>query len=78
MKRILKILAFMFFLGGLIAIYSCSDDPEVTLSGEKDILSFTVPGQTGPATINSSNLTVVVEVDCGTELSNLTPTFTHF
>ena len=75
MKRILKILAFMFFLGGLIAIHSCKDEPEVTLSGEKDILSFTVPGQTGPATINATNLTVVVEVECGTDLSNLAPTF---
>ena len=62
MKTKLEILLVTLIIGALTAIYSCSDDPEVTLSSEKDILSFSAPGQTGTATINASNLTVVAEV----------------
>jgi hypothetical protein len=76
MKAKVKIASFMILLGALSATFSCDDDPEVVLSGEKDILSFTVPGQTGPPILNASNLTVVAEVECGTDLTSIAPTFT--
>ncbi len=76
MKTTFKFLVLALVLGGLTTMYSCSDDPEEPLSSEKDILSFSAPGQTGSATINSSNLSVVSEVECGTDLTNLAPTFT--
>ncbi len=76
MKATLKLASLLIFLGALTATFSCNDDPEVVLSGEKDILSFTVPGQTEPPTLNASNLTVVAEVECGTDLTSIEPTFT--
>ena len=75
MKKITNVFILILILGGLTAIFSCSDDEE-PLSSEKDILSFQAPGQTGTATINASNMTVVAEVECGTDLTNLAPTFT--
>jgi hypothetical protein len=76
MKTITEFFLMTLIIGALTVIYSCSDDPAVTLNTEKDILSFTVTGLTGPATINASSMTVVAEVECGTDLTNLTPTFT--
>jgi hypothetical protein len=75
MKTALQILITMFFIGTFTVFFSCSEDEE-PLSSENDILSFSAPGQTGPATINNSNKTVVVEVEYGTDLASLTPTFT--
>jgi hypothetical protein len=43
---------------------------------ETDILTFTLTEETGPATINSTNHTVTIEVADGTNLTSLTPTFT--
>ncbi|GAA4272413.1 hypothetical protein GCM10022258_17070 [Aquimarina gracilis] len=39
-----------------------------------DILSFTIPGQSGETVIDYDNHTVVIEVELGTDLSGLTPT----
>lgn len=47
---------------------------EKTVSSEKDIISFTLPEQTGPAVINTTDHTVSVEVLYGTSLTSLTPT----
>ncbi|MBN2612774.1 MAG: hypothetical protein JXB00_14555, partial [Bacteroidales bacterium] len=41
---------------------------------ETDIISFTLPQQTGAANINSTNHTVAIEVEYGTNLTSLTPT----
>ena len=41
---------------------------------EADILSFSLPEQTGNATINPVNQTVDVEVEYGTDITSLTPT----
>ena len=76
MKTRIEILLVTLIIGGLTAIYSCSDDPEEPLSSEKEILSFNAPGQTGSATINETNMTVEAEVECDTDLTNLAPTFT--
>ena len=76
MKAKIEILFVTLIIGALTAIYSCSDDDEEPLSSAKDILTFNAPGQTGPATINASNLTVVAEVECGSDLVNLAPTYT--
>lgn len=46
------------------------------ISNEAEILTFTLPEQTGPATINTAAATVTIEVTNGTDLSNLTPTIT--
>jgi hypothetical protein len=43
---------------------------------ETDILSFVLDEQTGPAVINDTIHTVAVEVENGTDLTALTPTFT--
>ena len=63
----------------LLAIgYSCSDDPEdpaPVLSTETDILSFSITGATGAATINSANFTIDIEMAFGTDLTDLSPTF---
>lgn len=39
-----------------------------------DILTFTLPEQTGPATINATNHTVLIEVEYGSNISALVPT----
>ncbi len=39
-----------------------------------DILSFTIPGQSGETVIDYDNHTVVIEVELGRDLSGLTPT----
>jgi hypothetical protein len=46
------------------------------LSSEKDILSFVLAEQTGPAIIDNINHTVDIEVGIGTDVTNLTPTIT--
>lgn len=51
-------------------------DSVSSFSPYAEILSFTMPQQTGPATINSSNATVHIEVSIGTALTSLTPTIT--
>ncbi len=43
---------------------------------ETDILSFTLTQQTGPATINTTNHTVSIQVAYGTDLTVLTPSIT--
>jgi hypothetical protein len=43
---------------------------------ENDILTFTLPEETGDATINSDAHTVAIEVAEGTDVKSLTPTFT--
>lgn len=48
----------------------------VAPSSATDILTFTMPGQTGASTINSDNHTVAIEVAEGTDVTDLTPTFT--
>ncbi|MCR9248773.1 MAG: BspA family leucine-rich repeat surface protein [bacterium] len=45
------------------------------LNTETDIISFTVPEQTGEADIDFTNHTVQVEVEFGTDLTELVPTF---
>ncbi len=45
-------------------------------STETDILTFTLPEETGASTIDVGNHTVDIEVVFGTDLTNLTPTFT--
>ena len=47
-----------------------------TLSSAAEILTFTLPEQTGAATINSTNGTVSIEVLYGTNVTALTPTIT--
>lgn len=47
-----------------------------TQSSENDILTFTLPQQTGPATIDAVNHTVDVEVTWNTALTSLTPAIT--
>lgn len=46
------------------------------LSNEKEILTFTLPEQTGPAIINNIDFTVEIEVENPTDLTSLTPTIT--
>ena len=41
-----------------------------------DILNFTLPQQTGAATINTSDHTVTIEIASGTDLTNLAPSIT--
>ena len=43
---------------------------------ETDILSYSFPEQTAPATINTNNHTVDIEVEYGTDVSQLVATFT--
>jgi predicted extracellular nuclease len=43
-------------------------------SSENDIISFTLPEQTGPATIDNTNHTVDIEVAYGTDVTSLVPT----
>jgi len=43
---------------------------------ETDILTFTIPEETGPAIIDAVNHTVDIEVAFGTDVSSLTPTIT--
>ncbi len=49
-------------------------DPGAQQSSAKNIISFTLPQQTGPAIINTGNYTVSIEVAHGTNVSSLTPT----
>lgn len=55
-------------LDGFVAVYT-SEQTSAT-----DILSFTLPQQIEPAVINSSNHTVTIKVQPGTDVSKLTPT----
>ncbi|MCE1201127.1 MAG: DUF5018 domain-containing protein, partial [Bacteroidia bacterium] len=48
----------------------------IGLSTQAEILSFSLPEQTGPATINSAAATVSIEVAHGTDVTSLTPTIT--
>ena len=43
---------------------------------ETDILTYSIPGQTGPATVNNGNHTVNVEVPFGTDVTALVAIFT--
>ncbi|MCP4134134.1 MAG: hypothetical protein GY754_24390 [bacterium] len=45
-------------------------------SSANDILGFSLTNQTGPATIDEENHTVVIKVSAGTGLTGLTPTIT--
>jgi hypothetical protein len=42
---------------------------------ENDILTYSLPGQTGPATINNGNHTVLVELPFGTDVTSLIADF---
>jgi len=46
----------------------------VTLSAANDIISFTLPQQTGNAAINNTEKTIDIEVQYGTNITNLAPT----
>jgi len=46
------------------------------MSSEAEITGFTLEKQTGDAVINSEGATVTIEVENGTDLTNLTPTIT--
>ncbi|MEI7596789.1 MAG: DUF5018 domain-containing protein [Bacteroidota bacterium] len=46
------------------------------LSAQAEILTFTLPEQTGAAVINSQNATITIEVQYNTNLAALTPTIT--
>jgi hypothetical protein len=46
------------------------------LSSETDILTFSLPEETGDATIDDTAYTIAIEVANGTDLSMLTPAFT--
>lgn len=50
-----------------------ADIVEVILSSEKDILTFALTEQTGDAVINTTNHTVDIEVNAGTNVTALTP-----
>jgi len=73
------------FSGGAV-IYTITDTTDastqdwdinvsVALNDSTDILTFTLPEQTGPAVIDANNHTIDIEVDFGTDLTSLTPTF---
>ncbi len=47
---------------------------ERILSSENDILSFSLPGEVSPASIDSENHSITIEVLGGTDVSALTPT----
>ncbi len=51
-------------------------EAEAVVSNEKDILTFTLPEQTGPGDIDNLAHNVKIEVAFGTSLLALTPTFT--
>jgi len=44
------------------------------LSSETDMFSFELAAQTGPALVNLSNHTISIEVESGTDITNLVPT----
>ncbi|WP_152000954.1 MULTISPECIES: DUF5018 domain-containing protein, partial [unclassified Imperialibacter] len=46
------------------------------LSSARDILTFSLPEETGPAVIDATAHTVAIEVVAGTNVSSLTPTIT--
>jgi hypothetical protein len=58
-----------------IGAYEYGSSP-ATPSDETDILTFVFSEQTGAATINSTTHTVSIEVEGGTNISELTPTIT--
>jgi hypothetical protein len=78
MKYLSKSILLVFFLGTLVSLTNCSDDPapQDPLNTGTDILSFSFAEQTGAALINSTDYTVVIEVENDTDRANLTPTFT--
>jgi hypothetical protein len=47
---------------------------EATVSKEAKIISFSVPTQTGTATIDDKNSIIQIEIDCKTDLTKLVPT----
>ncbi|HAN00566.1 MAG TPA: hypothetical protein DCQ26_18380 [Marinilabiliales bacterium] len=59
---------------GIVLNASCNDPEE--LSSQKEIVSFTVEGQTSPATILSEAGTIHVWVDTNTNLSEVAPVIT--
>ncbi|PIB35056.1 hypothetical protein BFP72_06425 [Reichenbachiella sp. 5M10] len=48
----------------------------VVLNNETNILSFTMNEETGTSTLNTTEHTVTIEVETGTDVSALTPSFT--
>jgi len=59
----------------LVTFFACSDD-ENDLLIQTDILTFSFAEQTGEADIDNVTHTISIEVDTGTDLSSLSPTFT--
>ena len=86
MKTKLKILFTICFLGVFTAFLSCSDDDEPAsnsgtedppvLSSATDILTFTIPEQTGDADIDNVGNNIDIEVANSTDLTSLTPEWT--
>ena len=75
MKKLLY--SLLLVSAALVLQVSCSkDDPEPPKNTATDILTFAFTEETGAATINSTNHTIAVEVANGTDLTNLSPTFT--
>lgn len=74
MKRLTNtlILVLLLIMAGL---YSCEED-DPALNSATDILTFTLDEQTGTASIDATSHRVAIEVALGTDVSNLTPTFT--
>lgn len=73
MKHNAKILILTLCTGLLSSLFSCEEDSSIVPSGEADILEFTFAEQTGPAVIDCSSATVHIEVENGTDLSEMTP-----
>ncbi len=76
MERFKTYLLKLAFAGLFLSV-ACGDDEEPpALSAETDILTFTMPEQTGDADIDPSAHTVVIEVMQSADLTELTPSFT--
>ncbi len=63
-----------FIILGLVLAWACKDPVE--LSSQKEILTFSVSGQTAPAVILPENGTVSIIVDTNTILSEIAPQIT--
>ncbi len=59
--------------GGEFHIHDVFVDGSPTLSAEAEITAFTIPGQTGTETINSSQGKVEIQVPSGTSLTSVVP-----
>lgn len=67
---------YLYFNGSSIA-YGGEELWRVRLTSEEtDIVTFSVTDQSGETVINSASHTITVEMPFGTDLSNLSPTFT--